>query len=74
MALTNFFLDKYNRKYNMEKRLSLKAINSLQQYKFPGNVRELKNILKQGVVMHDEEVLVSEPKVLNERVENNSSQ
>lgn len=57
VALTSFFLDKYNQKYNMQKRLSLKAINSLQQYKFPGNVRELKNILKQGVVMHDEEVL-----------------
>lgn len=57
VALTNFFLDKYNRKYNMQKRLSLKAMNSLQQYNFPGNVRELKNILKQGVVMHDEEVL-----------------
>jgi PAS domain S-box-containing protein len=57
VALTNFFLDKYNRKYNMQKRLSLKAINSLQQYKFPGNVRELKNILKQGVVIHDEVVL-----------------
>jgi len=56
-ALTNFFLDKYNQKYNLRKRLSLKAVHSLQQYEFPGNVRELKNILKQGVVMHDEEVL-----------------
>jgi PAS domain S-box-containing protein len=56
-ALTNFFLDKYNQKYDMRKRLSLKAVHSLQQYEFPGNVRELKNILKQGVVMHDEEVL-----------------
>ena len=57
VAMTNFFLDKYNRKYGMRKRLSLKAVHSLQQYEFPGNVRELKNILKQGVVMHDEEVL-----------------
>ena len=57
VALTHFFLDKYNRKYKMRKRLSLKAVQSLQQYEFPGNVRELKNILKQGVVMHDEEVL-----------------
>ena len=56
-ALTHFFLDKYNRKYDMEKRLSLNAIHTLQQYDFPGNVRELKNILKQGVVMHDEDVL-----------------
>lgn len=57
VALTNFFLEKYNQKYNMRKRLSLKAVHTLQQYEFPGNVRELKNILKQGVVMHDEDVL-----------------
>jgi len=56
-ALSNFFLDKYNRKYDMKKRLSLKAMHSLQQYDFPGNVRELKNILKQGVVIHDGEML-----------------
>ncbi len=57
VALTKFFLNKYNRKYNMQKRLSFKAVHRLQQYEFPGNVRELKNILNQGVVMHDEEVL-----------------
>jgi TyrR family helix-turn-helix protein len=57
VALSNFFLDKYNRKYGMQKRLSLRAIHSLQQYDFPGNVRELKNILKQGVVIHEGQIL-----------------
>jgi PAS domain S-box-containing protein len=57
VALSNFFLDKYNRKYGMRKRLSLRAIHSLQLYDFPGNVRELKNILKQGVVIHDDQIL-----------------
>ncbi|MCG6909988.1 MAG: sigma 54-interacting transcriptional regulator [Deltaproteobacteria bacterium] len=57
VALAHFFLERYNRKYDMQKRLSLKALHRLQRYAFPGNVRELKNCLKQAVVMHDEAVL-----------------
>jgi transcriptional regulator with PAS, ATPase and Fis domain len=69
VALTNFFLDKYNQKYNTRKRLSLKALHTLQQYEFPGNVRELKNILKQGVVMQDEKVLddILPPNLLSQK-------
>jgi PAS domain S-box-containing protein len=69
VALTNFFLDKYNQKYNMRKRLSLKALHTLQQYEFPGNVRELKNILKQGVVTQDEKVLddILPPNLLSQK-------
>ena len=57
VALSKFFLDKYNRQYGMHKRLSTRAIQSFQQYDFPGNVRELKNILKQGVVIHEGQLL-----------------
>jgi transcriptional regulator with PAS, ATPase and Fis domain len=57
IALANFYLDEYNRKYHMRKRFSLRAINELQQYIFPGNVRELKNIIKQGVAISEKELL-----------------
>ncbi len=57
VALSNFFLDKYNRRYGLRKRLTLKAIHSLQMYDFPGNVRELKNILNQSVVIHEGRML-----------------
>jgi transcriptional regulator with PAS, ATPase and Fis domain len=57
VALANFYLDEYNRKYHMDKRFSLRAINELQQYVFPGNVRELKNIIKQSVVISEKELL-----------------
>lgn len=67
VALSNFFLDKYNRKYSMRKRLSLKAIHDLQQYEFSGNVRELKNILKQGVVIHEGQML---DEIVPHRMEN----
>ena len=57
VELANFYLNKYNQEYGMSKRLSLSAINKLQQYAFPGNVRELKNILKHAVVMSENKVL-----------------
>jgi PAS domain S-box-containing protein/TyrR family helix-turn-helix protein len=57
VELANYYLSKYNQEYGMSKRLSLGAINKLQQYSFPGNVRELKNILKHAVVMSENTVL-----------------
>jgi len=57
VELANYYLNKYNQKFGMSKRLSLSAINKLQQYAFPGNVRELKNILKHAVVMSENAVL-----------------
>ena len=57
VELANYYLNKYNQEFGMSKRLSLSAINKLQQYAFPGNVRELKNILKHAVVMSDNTVL-----------------
>lgn len=57
VELANFYLSQYNREFGMQKRLSLNAINKLQKYSFPGNVRELKNILKHGVVMGEDNML-----------------
>lgn len=57
VALANYYLNRYNQEYGMDKRLSLMAINKLQQYLFPGNVRELKNMLKHGVVMSESNIL-----------------
>jgi PAS domain S-box-containing protein len=57
VELANYFLNKYNQEFGMTKRLSLNAINRLQQYSFPGNVRELKNILKHAVVMSENNLL-----------------
>jgi len=49
--LVKFFLDKYNKKYKKEKFISPLVINSLCEYSFPGNVRELSNIIERMVVM-----------------------
>ena len=57
VELASYYLNKYNQEFGMTKRLSLNAINRLQQYSFPGNVRELKNILKHAVVMSENNLL-----------------
>jgi len=55
--LTNHFLEKYNLSYGMKKWIKPAALDLLQGYPFPGNVRELKNIIKKAVVMSEKEVL-----------------
>ena len=52
--LANYFLRKYNKTYASDKQLSYSAIEMLQAYPFPGNVRELKNLVKKAVVLSEE--------------------
>jgi PAS domain S-box-containing protein len=53
------FLDEFNSRYGFEKKISSNALHRLQNYCFPGNVRELRNIIKQAVVMSENDVLDS---------------
>jgi PAS domain S-box-containing protein len=55
--LVNYYLDSYNKKFGTEKKISLAAFEVLQNYRFPGNVRELKSIIKKGVVLSDSNYL-----------------
>jgi PAS domain S-box-containing protein len=57
IELVNYYLKKYNEVYHQKKRISQKGYAALLQYSFPGNVRELKNILKRAAVMCESEVL-----------------
>jgi PAS domain S-box-containing protein len=53
LPLVRFFLNKYNAKYHRTKIIKSNAIRSFQRYGFPGNIRELKNIIENAVVMSD---------------------
>ncbi len=55
--LVNHFLRKYNRAYRVKRRITSQALKLLQSYPFPGNVRELKSILKTAVIMGEQDVL-----------------
>jgi PAS domain S-box-containing protein len=52
-SLVRLYLSKFNRKYRSDKRIHSSAIHLLQSYLFPGNIRELKNIIENAVVMSE---------------------
>jgi two-component system response regulator HydG len=47
--LVGFFLDKFNRKMNTTASLGEGVMEQVVQYDFPGNVRELENMVEQAV-------------------------
>jgi two-component system response regulator AtoC len=59
--LVAFFLDHYNRKYNCRaKPLSGELMAVLQKYHWPGNIRELENLVKRYVILGTEDVIASD--------------
>jgi len=55
--LVNYYLSIYNKQFETVKKISPVALEKLQRYSFPGNVRELKNIIKKGVVLSESDNL-----------------
>ena len=59
--LANYFLDFYNRKYNCRaKALSSELMNVLEKYHWPGNIRELENLLKRYVILGNEDAITND--------------
>jgi len=54
-GLVRFYLSEANRTYNCARTISPRAMRSLQEYRFPGNVRELRNIIENAVVMSNDD-------------------
>jgi PAS domain S-box-containing protein len=52
-GLVRFYLNKYNTKYKCSKKINSAVIQMLEKHAFPGNVRELKNIIENAVVLSD---------------------
>ena len=60
-GLVHYFLEYYNRKYNCRARaLSTDLMNVLQKYHWPGNIRELENLIKRYVILGSEDVISSD--------------
>lgn len=55
--LINYFLEESEQKFAKKVKISEEACNVLYNYKWEGNVRELKNIIEFGVMMTDEAVI-----------------
>ena len=54
-TLTDFFVARYSRKYNRPARPISDELRQLfNQYEWPGNIRELENMIKRVVILQDE--------------------
>jgi len=59
--LTEFFMDRYARRYNRPVRHLTSELQQLfQSYEWPGNIRELENMIKRIVILQDEQLVVRE--------------
>lgn len=59
--LAEAFLEKHNKKMGKEIwMISDKAIKKLQNYDYPGNIRELENVVMQAISMVDKEHVINE--------------
>ena len=56
--LVQFFLEKYNKTMGKEIRdVEPDVLDTLQRYDFPGNVRELENIIERGIALASDDTL-----------------
>lgn len=57
IPLISHFVEQTNRKYNMSKKVSPAVVEILLRYNWPGNIRELRNIVEHMVVMTEGDVI-----------------
>lgn len=55
LGLIYFYLERYNHKYQKNCKLSGEVLHALQDYDWPGNIRELENLVERLVVIADED-------------------
>jgi sigma-54-dependent transcriptional regulator len=67
-ALINFFLQNFSEKYDKKLAgMSPKALDVLTRYPYPGNIRELRNILERSVLLAEPQAFIT-PDLLPEEV------
>jgi DNA-binding NtrC family response regulator len=49
--LAEFFITNFNRKYGRQCTLDARILSRLDQYSWPGNIRELQNTLEKAVIL-----------------------
>ena len=55
-------MDRYSAQYNGGGRpdLPVRLLDAFYRYSWPGNVRQLENVIKRFLILHDEELILSE--------------
>lgn len=64
--LAQFFLDKLNHKYNLNKCFSDLSIQLLNEYSWPGNIRELKNVVERAIIISNDNEIKPENLHINQ--------
>ena len=60
-VLIDYFLDLHSKEYQLKpKRLSRRITNLMEQYNWPGNIRQLENMIRSYVLIGNEEALAAE--------------
>jgi formate hydrogenlyase transcriptional activator len=66
LMLTEYFIDRYGRKAGKKIRgVEKNTLELLQSYPWPGNIRELQNVIERSVVIGDTEILSVDPSWLS---------
>jgi PAS domain S-box-containing protein len=60
LVLAYSFLDSCNKKYGFNKQIDRDVLKALMEYEWPGNVREVENVIEQMVVITQGEVITLE--------------
>ena len=55
--LVKHYLDMFNKRYKKDRKLSTEALEVLKHYSWPGNIRELKNLIERLVIMINEDTI-----------------
>jgi two-component system response regulator PilR (NtrC family) len=64
--LAQYFLDKYSRELGKDvRKISAYAMDILRDYRFPGNVRELENIIERSVALETSNIVLPESLTLS---------
>jgi two-component system response regulator PilR (NtrC family) len=65
--LAQYFIEKYAREFGKEvKRISTYALELLMGYPFPGNIRELENIIERSVALESSSIILPENLIIAE--------
>ena len=57
VPLATKFVNQFNTLYGQKKKLTYSLIKELERYEWPGNIRELKNVIENLVVVSDDDYL-----------------
>lgn len=73
IPLANSFIEYFNHKENLNKRLSREAAKYLEQYDWPGNIRELRNTIERSVAFVTGDIIEKEDLNISKDIKTNDS-